>query len=84
MLDVGRVVLVAVEGELGIMEDAVGEPVVVDDDWVVLLVVEAELGVMAYAVVELVGEVVVDNVVLVWINLVDVLDVVDVIVVVCF
>ena len=49
--------------------DEVGEPVVIDDDdRVVLEVVKAELGVMADAVVELVGEVVVDNVVLVWIN----------------
>ena len=48
--------------------DEVGEPVVIDDDRVVLVVVEAELGVMADAAVELVGEVVVDNVVLVWIN----------------
>ena len=48
--------------------DEVGEPVVIDDDRVILVVVKAELGVMADAVVELVGEVVVDNVVLVWIN----------------
>ena len=48
--------------------DEVGEPVVIDDDRVILVVVKAELGVMAAAVVELVGEVVVDNVVLVWIN----------------
>ena len=48
--------------------DEVGEPVVIDDDGVILVVVKAELGVMADAVEELVGEVVVDNVVLVWIN----------------
>ena len=48
--------------------DEVGEPVVIDDDRVILVVVKAELGVMADAVVELVGEVVVDDVVLVWIN----------------
>ena len=54
--------------KFSVVGDEVGEPVVIDDDRVILVVVKAELGVMADAVVELVGEVVVDNVVLVWIN----------------
>ena len=46
----------------------VGDTVVIDDDKIFLVAAETELGVTVKAVVDIVGEVLVDDVVLAWIN----------------